>query len=88
VAGALVALGIGCDAGRRTLGHRRVLAQTFVDDLAQQVCLRSTPVFKLSDELGSHPMDTATAGVYLKSMAARPLEGPNSVVGVGSNILP
>jgi len=41
------------------LGRRLVLAQTLIDDLAQQIVLRPGQVFDLGNEFGPHPMRAA-----------------------------
>ena len=38
---------------------RLVLAQTLIDDLAQQIVIRPGQKFHLGDELGPHPMHAA-----------------------------
>jgi hypothetical protein len=38
------------------VGRRLVLAQTFIDDLAQQIVAGPAEIFDFDDELGSHPM--------------------------------
>ena len=51
--------------------RRLVLAQAFIDDLAQQVVLRPAQVLFLRDQLGPHPMDAALIRAAMAGEDAR-----------------
>jgi hypothetical protein len=53
------------------LGHRLVLAQSLINDLAQQVVVGPGEIFDLGDELGPHPMHAAENERRAEAAAAR-----------------
>src|SRR5689334_5312111 len=63
----------GLTVRRRTahFGRRLVLAQTFIDDLTQQIVIGPGEIFHLGDELGPDPMRAAEHKRRSETAAAR-----------------
>ena len=66
-----VAAGFGCGTGRQISDALLVLAQTFVDDLPEQIVVGPGQEFNLGDQLGTHPVQAAEDERRTEAVRAR-----------------